>query len=863
MARIGITSRSARTLAAFSFFAVVASCGGGGDGGGTTNPPGVVARVDITAPAPILEVGQNMQTTVRYFDASSSQLGGRTISYASSNNSVATVSTTGLITAASPGPVTISATVDGIAGNLAITVTPVPIGFISITPANPSVRIGETLTLSAQPQGVTGQPINGRTINWSTANAARATVAQTGVVTGISAGNVYIRASADGRTDSVNVRVRNLVTPAITGTPSTILVPDGTGGITGTNFGATSSENQVLVNGVPAAITAASSTSITFTVPSRSQLPCTATGPVPIAVIVAGDTATATVQLRVATSRTLAVGEYQLFDTESDLLCNEYTGTGGKYIITAFNFASSPAVRTSFKLTGTSTTGVAAITHNALQHLAPSPPPGWAMPDDRMTRHLKAHTAFRNSERQFAAGLGSGRLLERLAARRTQSRGVLGALATSPPPAVGDQIVYRVRRTLFSATEYDEVNFRVVYSGTKMIILEDPASPLANQMDVEFQKIGEEFDQDMFDQLLVFGDPLVIDSLLDNNGRMLAFFTPKVNNYVINGETNQVLGFVQLCDFFPRSDPTGTFCPASNMGEAFYALIPDQSAGWSIALWRRLIRGTLIHEAKHILSYAWRLNLGASLSQFEETWLEEATAQQASEVWARGMYARSEKSDIGWGDGPQCDYAPAGGGCPDPAEGILHHYGFLYQHYTSPETKSVIDNQDVVHYGSSWSFLRYLTDAFSTSETSFLSSIIQTKDRGVANVVAKTGRPFSELLGMFALASAADNYPGTSLTDPKLRLASWNSRDLFSNMSSQLVGAGGVSPYPLPWPLQSRNVSFGNFNSAQSDISQLKGGGFALWELSGTQSGPQALAIRSTTGGPPPLQIGMAIVRIQ
>ena len=58
-------------------------------------------------------------------------------------------------------------------------------------------------------------------------------------------------------------------------------------------------------------------------------------------------------------------------------------------------------------------------------------------------------------------------------------------------------------------------------------------------------------------------------------------------------------------------------------------------------------------------------------------------------------------------------------------------------------------------------------------------------------------------------------------------------------------------------------MSFGNFNTAQSNVSQLKGGGFVLWELSGTQAGPQALAIRSTTGGPPPSQIGMAIVRIQ
>ena len=634
------------------------------------------------------------------------------------------------------------------------------------------------------------------------------------------------------------------------------LVPDGPGGITGANFGATIGDNELLVNGVVATITAASPTSISFTVPSRSKLPCSATGPVPIALIVGGDTAAASVQLRVATERTLAVGEYHLFATEADLLCNEYTGNGGKYIITAFNHANSAATQTSFKLTGASTSGTTtlAIATAAQSYLAPRPP-AWAFSEDRMTRHLRAHTLFRNSELELLARLGRPQLRER-AAQRPQRGGASLALAQVAPPAVGDVMPYRVRRTITSASEFDEVNFRVVYSGTKIIILEDPASPLANQMDVEYQKIGEEYDNTMYDQLLNFGDPLVLDSLLDNNGRMLAFFTPKVNNYVVGGESNTILGFVQLCDFFSRVQ-----CPASNVGEAFYALIPDPGAGWSISLWRRLIRGTLVHETKHILSYAYRLALNANL--LEERWLDESTAQQASEIWARGMYNRAQQQDIGWGDGPLCDYAAPGGGCPDPAEGILHHMGFMYPHYISPETKSIIDNNDNVYYGSTWSFMRYLTDAYGTSETAFLSSIIQTTDIGVANVSSRLGRPFSELLGMFALATAADNYPNTNLTDPRLRLASWNTRDLFANMSDKLVRQDGSPAFPLPWPLQFRNVTFGNFNSAQSDVSQLKGGGFALWELSGTQSGPQALAIRSTTGGAPPPFIGMAIVRIQ
>ncbi len=867
MARSSLPVRFARPLSLIVAVVVAASCGGGGGDGGTTNPPvGKVTRVDLSAPSPIMEVGQNMQTTVRYYDASSSQLSGRTVTYSTSNSAIATVNTSGLVTAATAGAVTITASVDGVQGNLNVTVNNVPVFFIAITPANPTVKQGESITLTATPQNAIGQPITGRTITWSSANAARATVTQAGVVTGVTPGTVYIRASTEGRLDSISLRVRSLVTATITGTTSTQLVPGGTGGLTGTNFGATIADNVVLVNGVSATITSASSTAITFTVPAKTALPCTATGPVPVALVANGDTASTNMFLSVATPRTLNVGQSLLLTADADLVCNEFTGTGGKYLITAFNYAENGGVRTTFRLTGAGVSTLNAVASSAPVATAISPT--FVLRDDPASRHLRAHATFMSQERQLARQLGSPRVTKRL--QRARSGAALSQ-AVVAPPAVGDQLTYRMRRTLTSATTYDEVSFRVVYSGTKMIIVEDAASPLAGTMDAEYVKMGQEFDQVMYDQLSVFGDPLVVDSALDNNGRMIALFSPRVNNYQVNGISNQVLGFVTLCDFFPRvpitlpDNTTVPACPSSNEGEAFYALVPDPNAGWSIGLWRRLMRGTLIHEAKHIASYAWRYYYDASV--LEDTWLEEATAQEASEIWARSIYQRGQKTDIGWADGPLCDYAPAGGGCPDPAEGILHHFGFLYDHYKSLESKSILDDPfgpiDPVIYGSSWSFIRYVTDTYGASEPAFLGAITRVQnDHGVPNVVSKSGKPFSELLGMFSLASTADNYPGATITDPKLRLPSWNSRDLFQNMSAKLFDSG-TQVYPLVWPLAVRNVSFGNFSTAQAEVSNLRGGGWAAWELSGTQTGPQALAIRSSTGGAAPPLIGMTIVRIQ
>jgi hypothetical protein len=812
-----------------------------------------------------MQVGQTMQVTVRYFDASSSQLTGRNVTYSTSSASIATISTSGLITAAGPGPVTITATVDGVQGNLPVTVTPVPVFFIAISPANPSVRQGETITLTAEPQNAIGQPLPGRTVAWSSANTAFATITQGGVVTGITPGNVYIRATTDGRVDSVRLRVRSLVTPSITGRSLEILAPGSTGSITGVNFGATIADNAVLINGVSATLTSASTTSISFIVPTRTLLPCTATGPAQLELVANGDTARTTISLRVAIDRTLQVGESLLLTADVDLVCNEYAG-GAKYLITAFNYGTHAGIRTSFRLVGSGAGVATSVDPQAQIAMGPRR----VVPDDPGSRHLRAHAEFMKRERAFARQLGNPRMRPRLR-QAAVTRGAPQALAAVAPPAVGEQKIYRMRRTIFSQNTYDDVTFKVVYSGTKLVILEDVSAPRAGQMDAEYVKLGEEFDRVMFDQLLMFGDPLVVDSALDNNGRMLALFSPRVNNYTINGQSNVILGFVTLCDFFPRQPitlPDNTViqaCPSSNEGEAFYALVPDESAGWSISLWRRLMRGTLIHEAKHVASYAWRYFFDANA--LEETWLEEATAQQASEIWARNMYGRGAKQDIGWAEGPNCDYAPAGGACPDPAEGILHHYGFLYDHYAALESKSILDDPggetDPVIYGSSWSFIRYVTDAYASSEPGFLSSIVKVKDdRGAANIASKVGKPFSELLGMFSLASTADNYPGATITDPKLRLPSWDSRNLFENMSANIT-SGGTQAYPLPWPLQVRKVSFGNFTTGQSEVSQLRGGGFAAWELSGTATGPQALAIRSVSGGTAPPLIGMTILRIQ
>ncbi|HMC71159.1 MAG TPA: alkaline phosphatase family protein, partial [Mycobacteriales bacterium] len=85
-----------------------------------------VASVSVTPATASVQVGSAVQLTATPKDASGSPLTGRTVTWASSDASVATVSTSGLVTGRAAGTATITATSEGQSGTATITVTPQP-----------------------------------------------------------------------------------------------------------------------------------------------------------------------------------------------------------------------------------------------------------------------------------------------------------------------------------------------------------------------------------------------------------------------------------------------------------------------------------------------------------------------------------------------------------------------------------------------------------------------------------------------------------------------------------------------------------------------------------------------------------------
>ncbi len=83
-----------------------------------------------------------------------------------------------------------------------------PIAAVSVTPANASVRPGDTLRVTAAALDLVGNPIAGQAVTFASSDTSVATVGPTGLVTGLISGNVTITATSGGQSGTAAVSVQ-------------------------------------------------------------------------------------------------------------------------------------------------------------------------------------------------------------------------------------------------------------------------------------------------------------------------------------------------------------------------------------------------------------------------------------------------------------------------------------------------------------------------------------------------------------------------------------------------------------------------------------------------------------------------------
>jgi len=117
------------------------------------------------------------------------------VAWESSNQSVATVSASGLVSGVAAGSTQISVALNGVIGSTTLSVTNAILVSISISPSSPAVARGSTLQLSALGtfSDATSLDLTDQSI-WSSSNLSIATASSTGLATGISGGSATIGA---------------------------------------------------------------------------------------------------------------------------------------------------------------------------------------------------------------------------------------------------------------------------------------------------------------------------------------------------------------------------------------------------------------------------------------------------------------------------------------------------------------------------------------------------------------------------------------------------------------------------------------------------------------------------------------------
>ena len=166
-----------------------------------------VSTVTVTPASANLAVGQTVQLTATPKDANGNTLTGRTITWATSNASVATVTTSGSVKGVTAGSATITATSEGQSGSSAISVRIVPVATVAVSPASASVQVGGTVQLTAVTKDSAGNTLTGRTITWASSNSTVATVSTTGLVSGLLIGSATITATSEAKSGSSAITV--------------------------------------------------------------------------------------------------------------------------------------------------------------------------------------------------------------------------------------------------------------------------------------------------------------------------------------------------------------------------------------------------------------------------------------------------------------------------------------------------------------------------------------------------------------------------------------------------------------------------------------------------------------------------------
>lgn len=167
----------------------------------------VVTQVVLTPARDTIIVGASRTFTAVAKDSAGTTVSGMPVTWSSRDTLIAKVAISGVATAVAAGATYIIATSGGRSDSAQLSVIPVPVASVAVTPAAGALTTPATLQLSASALDSIGQPLAGRPIAWSSSTPSIAIVSSTGLVTGVTAGVATIVASSGGKSGQASITV--------------------------------------------------------------------------------------------------------------------------------------------------------------------------------------------------------------------------------------------------------------------------------------------------------------------------------------------------------------------------------------------------------------------------------------------------------------------------------------------------------------------------------------------------------------------------------------------------------------------------------------------------------------------------------
>lgn len=323
---------------------------------------------------------------------------------------------------------------------------------------------------------------------------------------------------------------------------------------------------------------------------------------------------------------------------------------------------------------------------------------------------------------------------------------------------------------------------RIAAVSKTAIVAVDSLAPGGGFTDIDYANFAATFDTLIFPlDTAAYGAP----ADLDNNGRILIFFTQTVNQLTPRGAGGFIGGFFFSRDLFPDDSvsPLLQACPSSNQGEMFYVPVVDANSLYnefftSKATLQTQLLGTLAHEFQHLINASRRLYVTQTANWDEEVWLNEGMSHIAEEL----LYFHEA------GLAPKQNLSLATVAANQTQLNAVNNFQLenlfrLNTYLTATAINSpYAQNDSLQTRGATYELLRYSLDESPNSNSSYLHALINTQNTGIVNFNTVFAGTFTNIFAAVQQQVLANFFGGSGIAvDPKYTFPSWNYRDVIGN----------------------------------------------------------------------------------